>query len=472
MTRDRPALGYLRPHVKAAWEALRAYRAWPATLLNGALLIAFLAVRWNLTAARDPVVTGDGHIWLRAAHEPILSAKFWLGPRPATLSLVYKLLGDSDQRLVLFQTVLGTLSWVALATVLSTFFSTPLLSAVALILLLCLGLTTPVLCWDAVIRSESIGLSTFIFCFAAVLGIIRASAFTRSRWRLNLWASLAVATAALTAFARETNAYLLPLLAMLALMGATGRFPRVLAPISGVKQWPRALIVALSFLAISLGCQLNTRASGRYAFSLMNVIFMRVLPSSPRLAYFREELAMPVSPALLERRSRWASADDRAAFHSPKLADFRTWIHDRGYSAYEHYLLAHPSSTAREAGRHFPAYVRADFSRAAPEIADDNVADTLIVHGPISSFPWAFLAFSLAAGAALLFDRSRRAATLALTTLFCASAAIIQTYVCYHGDAMELERHGMMIGTLVRLGVITAALSVAAAVEALKTKEY
>lgn len=452
-------------NVKAARDALRGYRASSTTLVRLGLLIAFVTYRWAQTGDRDPVVTGDGHIWLRVANEPIFSAKFWLGPRPATLSLLYRLLDDSDRGLVFVQTVLGTMSFAALAAVVSAFFPTPVFSAVALTLVLCLGLTTPALCWDAVIRSESVGLSTFILCFAAVLGIIRSSSVTPTRWQLNAWTLMAIVSATLTAFARETNAYLLPLLAALLLLGAIGRFPRVPARPRGVAKWRRHLVVALSFLAISLACQFNTRASGRYAFSLMNVIFMRVLPSSHRLAYFRDKLSMPVSPALLERRSRWASADEHAAFHSPDLADFRRWIYDRGYSDYERYLLAHLGSTTRDAERYFPSYVRAEFSRAAPEIADDNVVDAVMVQGPISSFPRTFLLFSLAAGAALLFARSRRAAVLAATTIFCVGAAIVQTYVCYHGDAMELERHGMMVGHLVRLAAVFAVLSVASALE-------
>jgi hypothetical protein len=454
---------------RKAWEALRALRSFRWALLRLALVIAFVAVRWNLSGGREPVVTGDGHIWLRVAHEPIFSTKFWLGPRPATLSLVYKLVGGSDQALVLFQTGLGTLSWVILAAAVSAFFSTPLFSALALALIFSVGLTTPVLCWDAVIRSESVGLSTFILCFAAVLGIARSSGSAPSRWRLNAWTSLAVVSAALTAFARETNAYLLPLLAVLVVVGAVGRFSGVPARARLAALWRRPSLVALSFVVISLACQLNTRASGRYAFSLMNVIFMRVLPSSSRLTYFRERLDMPVSAALLARRSRWASADDRAAFRSPELAEFRRWLHERGYSAYD--LLAHSISTWGEAERHFAAYVRADFARAGPELARDNVADAVLVHGPLASFPRAFLPFFGLAGVALAFTRSRRTATLAAATVFSAVAAVVQTYVCYHGDAMELERHGMLIGTLVRLAAVFTVLAAASAAEQWKKAE-
>jgi hypothetical protein len=277
-----------------------------------------------LTGERAPVVTGDGHIWLRALHASIFSSKFWLGPRPPTLSLVYKLVGGSDRGLVLFQTVFATASWATLALVLSTFVRASASVALVLLFVLGLGLTTPVLCWDDLIRSESMGLSTFVLCFAAVLRFVRSSSTGADRrWRV-VWAVVASVSGALSAFARETNAYLLPLLALFVLAGAATAFPRGRAVPAGVRRtWGPPLALALSLFAVAWSSRTATRASGRYVFPLMNVIFKRVLPRPHELAYFRDELGMPVSRALMERRSRWASADDRAAFHLPELADFQ-----------------------------------------------------------------------------------------------------------------------------------------------------
>ena len=430
-------------------------------------------MRWKLTGDRPPLVSGDGHIWLRAAQESVFSSNFWLARRPPTLSLLYKILDGSDERLVFFQNVFANVSWATLALTVSSFTLTVPATALTLVLVLGLGLTTPVLCWDAMIRAESIGLSSFVLCFAAVLNVVRLSgASLTSRWG-DFWAVTALVTGGLTAFARETNSYLLPLLALLALCGALRRFAVPCAPcrssehaqVRGGRWWGRPLFLALSFLAVSWMCQSTTRASGRYAFPLMNVIFTRVLPEPRKLEFFRDELKMPVSPALMARRARWASANGRAAFRSAELADFRDWIHRDGYSAYERYLLTHLDSTAAEAVRYFPDYARADFSRAARGVARGNVCDAMLVRGPIGQFPRATLALCLAAGVALVFSRSRATCVLALATLFCVLAVLTQTYICYHGDAMELERHGMLIGTLLRLGAALLGAAVATALE-------
>lgn len=431
---------------------LKLHRAWRRWALEFVLVATFVVVRFQLTDERAPQISGDGHIWLRAARESIFSSKFWLGSRPPTLSLLFRLVDGSDTGLVLLATVVATASWVTLALVVARFTSTLFGAALSLLLVLALGLTTPVLCWDAMIRSESIGLSMFVLCFAAVLNFGRLAWFgAELRWRIA-WALTALASGGLSVFARETNSYLLPLLALLVLGSAGGIFPCVRAPARRSRRfWGPALLLALSLVAVAWTCQATTRASGRYAFPLMNVIFMRVLPAPRKLAYFRDELALPVSPALMERRSHWASADERTAFHAPELAEFRGWIHQQGYAAYERYLLSHFAATVAEAARYFPSYASADFSRMARTVARHNPCDAVFVRGPVGTYPGVTLGLCLLAGLALLFARTPSTCLLALAVLFGVAAVLTQTYVCYHGDAMETERHGMLIGTLLRL---------------------
>ncbi|HSU41819.1 MAG TPA: hypothetical protein VLJ38_19705 [Polyangiaceae bacterium] len=390
-------------------------------------------------------MTGDGHVWLRIAHQPLFSESFWLASRPFTLPLAYKLVGGSDEALLWLHGCFAVLSWVALAFAAAAFMETKLLAAIAFALVLGLGLSTPAVCWDVIVRSESIGLSAFLLCLAAVTFLAQNNELPE---RMGVaWAILAVIAALLTAFARETNAYLLPLLGVCSFWavwaGAEAR--RLL----------RSGALALALVAVFLSCQANTRASGRYAFPLMNVIFERVLPNSRKLAYFRDALSMPVSRALLERRSHAASAEHRTAFHAPELAEFRAWVRERGYSAYQSYLLTHARTTFGEANHYFPTYARADFTRRGRAA---SVLDEVIVGGPTAAYPRLVLAITGVLGLLASFSRARHVRVLGVLSVFCVLATITQTFICYHGDAMETLRHGMMVGTMLRLSAVFAVL--------------
>jgi hypothetical protein len=117
-------------------------------------------------------------------------------------------------------------------------------------------------------------------------------------------------------------------------------------------------------------------------------------------------------------------------------------------------------ATAAQAADYFPSYARADFSGTARAVAKDNLCDALLVRGPLGEFPGATLVLCLVLGVGLFFGRAPNTRLLALAASLCALAVVTQAYVCYHGDAMETERHGMMIGTLLRLDAILAALAV------------
>jgi hypothetical protein len=480
---SRPGETLLASRNDEMWTSARPQRLLGAGVRAGAV-VTFVAVKVLHTALVSPVLTGDGRIWAHVARESLFSQKFWLGRRPFSLPLIYKLLGPSDDRIVWFQTGLAVIAWLLLAHVLAALVQSELVAVATVTLVLALGLTTPVNGWDVVIRSESIAISFLCLCIAGVVGFAQRAERARGR-TLAAWSALAVANGVFAAFARETSAYLLPLLGAVALFGAwSARRGRARAnetaiadgklgersATPGYSPLPASLVLVAGLVLSSIACQVNTRSSGRFAFPLVNVIFQRILPDAEKLRYFRDEAGLPVSQSLLGYRFKWASSDGRAAFSSPALADFRTWIHEQGYRAYERYLVAHASSTAREALTRYPWYVRDRFERLHPYTDNlvTDAADALLVTGPTATYPK--LALLLAAGVGLLalFRSTHALRLLGGVSLFGATAALTQVYVCYHGDAMELERHGVMVGTLVRLTVIVACVLVADAARALR----
>src|SRR3712207_6625865 len=59
--------------------------------------------------------TSDTSVYTALASQPLWSSAFWSGPRPFTVPLVYKLLGNNIQLIAIVQSALSVLSWSLLA---------------------------------------------------------------------------------------------------------------------------------------------------------------------------------------------------------------------------------------------------------------------------------------------------------------------------------------------------------------------
>jgi hypothetical protein len=425
-------------------------------LAKSLLFLGFAYTKISSPWDKHLFAVGDGRIWAGIAEGALLTREFWFAIRPFTLALVFKAFAGSDLAVGWFQCVLAIISWGLFAATVSRYLYRPTLSVALFALILGIGLTSAVHGWDLMHRSESVSGSLLVLFFAASLRLWALPA-TAKLWRRASWLALAFTAALLAAFARDANSYSLLIATIFTppCVWATGklRSPRVLSA-----ETVTILCMCAGLTGIAFTAQANTRASQRYVFPLMNTLFKRVLPNQEKLAYFRDELGMPVSRALMRRKGKFASADRRAAFNAPELEEFRTWVLSRGYSAYQKYLIHHPKQTLVEAYEQIPPLLRADFRRAArpSDNALTTLADEWLVGGPCSTYPYGVSLIS--ALVALLVVRSRRhnSRVLAVFILFCLAAASSEAYITFHGDAMETIRHGVMVGVLVRLSAIMA----------------
>ena len=424
------------------------------------------------------MITGDGHIWTRLSHYPFLSSQFWFASRPFTFPLVYKVLGPSDVAVIWFQTFLAIFAWTLLASSLARLFDGAK-SLLTFALVLLLSLTTPVHAWDIIVRSESTGISLLVICIASSVNFAHPAALAQPRKR-RTWMWLAIASGILAAFDRESNAYVLPLLAAFVVLAssagargsdeATGIEPE--RRTRTARHSTRAWMLAAALLLTSVAAQLDMQASHRYVFPLTNVIFQRVLTDASKLRYFEECAGMPSSNALLRYRRKWASSDNRSAFHAADMSDFRNWMDAEGYGAYQKYLLSHLGATAREAHDHYAALAQADFERVGrpSENPLTACADQILLFGPPASYPDASIVIAAALASIALLRPWKNYRTVALFILFCAASAVTQTYICYHADAMELERHAVMVGILLRLtGIVACVLALCLGDEAIRS---
>jgi len=432
--------------------------------VKGALGLGYAGVKLTSPWNPHPASTGDTPAFAALAAQPLLSARFWLGERPFGFPLLYKLAGGSAAVVVWLQLLLSLGAWLLFAETMSRLPGSPWLSVLVYALTLLLALTTNVHVWDCVLRSEALGLSLLVLCVTAVLRFVMARERDPSSRRWG-WVALAWVAGFLAAFSRESVGYLLPILALLAL---AARWPRP-ARAGRVPSDLPAVSLAAGLVLASLVGQANTRASGRFAFPLTNVIFVRVLPNRARLSYFVKQLGMPATPELKARAGSVPPRHNAAFMRLRDMKNLEAWVVRHGYRGYQRYLLSHLGATWREAFRAFGRFATRSMAKVAPSAAraasraqnpTTTLADWLWLRNPAARQPYlGFIALSLL-GLAGLMSRARSARLPALLALAMLLAAASQSYICLHGDAMEVDRHGLIAGVLLRLAVLPSTVLV------------
>jgi hypothetical protein len=415
------------------------------------LWLAFGALKVSAIWGQAPAYSGDRRIWADIAQLELSSPSFLFARRPIALPMLYKLV-DSDQTIVRLQLGFSIFAWGALAHALSR-LSSGVLSVFIFLCTLLTALATPVHSWDLVIRAESTSHSLLALTIAAAVHfLVELPARPRAAY---VWAGACAIAGFWCANARDTNVYVLLLLAGVV----------VIASLASLRVRPRpargplwgALLVASSLVAFSAQASWCAKTARRYDFPLMNVIFKRVLTSTWKRDYFVSELKMPLSRALNKRARKWASANRRYAFVAPELQGFRDWLYTDGYSGYQRYLLTHLRSTTDEAYAQLVPVLRFNCGQVgvrARTLLTERV-DSFSVSGPLLDFPGLACALIAFLGLLAAIIGTYRQRLLGVLGVFLVLATLSQLYICFHGDAMEVPRHAVVVGLLLRLAVVT-----------------
>jgi len=148
---------------------------WLATFF----VILFL-IRISLVLIMNTYVDFTYTEYVECAHRSI--AKMFTCFRPFTYPTIIRLLSFNMGHLILFQTVLSSVSWIFLAYVLSKFFRNVFLRWASFFIFYVLSLSTQIFQWDYLIYSESVSLALY----AATIASILLYASTRARGYLYL----------------------------------------------------------------------------------------------------------------------------------------------------------------------------------------------------------------------------------------------------------------------------------------------
>ncbi|MGE5642149.1 MAG: hypothetical protein ACM3Y8_03975, partial [Byssovorax cruenta] len=176
------------------------------------LLSSYFVLRMiNLSQAVQKVKsTADTTAYMRISRDPLFESDFLAGARPFIFPLLLKLFRGNEEAVAWAQGIFSALSWSVLALSTAASLRTTLLNYAALGLLLLLSLYQYIIGWDSVLLTESLSLSLMALFLAGWLWLARG-------WSWYKVAAI-LAISVLWAFGRDTNAWVLLMIAGIVLL--------------------------------------------------------------------------------------------------------------------------------------------------------------------------------------------------------------------------------------------------------------
>ena len=309
----------------------------------GFVIIAFYGVQTSLgilNRSIQPFGGGDTEVYLHMAALKWTNPYFYHGLRPWTVPILHSLVNGAKNihNIILLQSIISYVSWIFLAFMVVCFLKDYLVRVFAFFLMAFIPFSGFIHHYNLVILSESLSFSFLAVFLGSYLW------YTNKRSILSV-VFLAI-VALLFAFTRDTDAYRVLLMTL----------PILLLIIQEIRKKTRGVIrhtiLLIVFIFIFIGSNHSTSnihcrdcvtsyMNARWFMPIVNNVFQRILPFEDRVKYF-EEHGLPVTPALMAMKDKWASSNNWQSAFDPKLAAEREWIYRHGRQTYMKYLITHP----------------------------------------------------------------------------------------------------------------------------------
>ena len=419
----------------------------PKEALSSFALLSALYVGLRLAAFAGAAVARypDSEAYLAVAKEQIHRGAFLAGARPWTVPLLYKVLPDSDAYRAAGQLVVSVLCWLALAAATARCIRHARLRFIAFAVVLLFSVSYAITRWDSLILTESLSVSLTAALIAAWLTVMRLP-----RPSALSIASVLVVTL-LWSFARDTNAVLVVMMALLVLVWVTR---------PGPKAGRVVLLTGLAVIASASFASTSTEAAKlrRVERPMLGAVGLRVLADDDMTDYFRRH-GMPAPPPRVRANAGRLKGIGDGLPTDPETEVFLDWVREHARTTLGRYLLTHPRAAT------MPLFVESavlvgetrGYRPPGARAILPPVLRDIVYPGPAGA------AFAVAAGvlvaAVAVARRSRPRRTWAVPLL---ALLMLVPYasVVWHGDAFEVSRHAFLLKTVLRLSALLLALFV------------
>jgi hypothetical protein len=292
-----------------------------------------------------------------------------------------------------------------------------------------------VIAWDSVLLTESVSLSLMALFLAGWLWLIKGW-----RWYKAILLSI---VAFLWAFTRDTNAWVVLMVALFLLL------------LSGLGQIDKKyLVLSVAFLVMFFLSNVSADLGDRWVFPFQNILGRRIL-SEARAVDFFTNCGLPVSPSLMQLSGGYANSLDRAFYKDPALEEYRLWLHQPGKACYVKWLLSDPLESIKRPLNEFNSLISMQniqpflFSRAFSPILPARL-EAMLFPGQLL-----LLVFTVVLGLIVIAILTR--AWMQNKSWWVIIGLNVLTFphyfITWHGDVMGIYRHVLSVSIQFYLGM-------------------
>jgi hypothetical protein len=384
---------------------------------------------------------------------PFLSTDFWLGMRPVGYPIFIKLLGSNPNLVVAVQSFLFLFSWSFLAVYLYIRAKNKLFGLLNSIGILFIVIQPSISAWTHHILTESLTftLLSWILIFLYELLITKERRYLYFLLFILLFYSTI----------RDVNAYyvitFIIVFSILLFYRHIKKYDFMIA--TGI------LLFSFAFSDYTANHSRDTisdktltfQSNGktiahRWLFPYMNLVGHRFLTNLELLEYMKKE-GMPINDALLKLTNVWGGP---WWYSEPELKKFRDWVAQSGKYTYTKFLITHPSYTFDQLylNRHqIFHYKQKEQNRY---YLQGYKIDNFFTYSTIENITFYRLLFYTYIIIILLSLIMRKNIfnihTLPILALMIPIGLL--SIITYHGDAMDIYRHTLIIPVLLKITML------------------
>jgi hypothetical protein len=218
---------------------------------------------------------------------------------------------------------------------------------------------------------------------------------------------------------------------------------------------PRFWILTIVFTIIFLASNYTAQYGLRWVFPLKNIMGQRILVREENTKYFRNQCQLPLTDNLFRLAGKWGGDFPKA----PDPDGIYEWLLTNGKSCYMRYLLDHSNDTLKSVLPNMDSLLN-----GAVGYINTHLRDSLPPFVQKVIFPyWVYTYLILALIIIILpFVRLQRENLLSLLVPMITLLLVYpHLLLVYNGDAMEVERHALIVSITLRLGMWMLILIVA-----------
>ncbi len=384
---------------------------------------------------------------------PLFSTDFWLGMRPVGYPLFVKLLHSDPHLVTAAQSLLYIFSWSFFALYLYIRSNNKLFGLVSGLAILLIAIHPTVSIWTNHVLTESLTFTLVIWI------LILLYEFIVSRKKQYMYALLLLLFIYTTI--RDVNAYyvmtFIIVFSILFFYKHISKYNFIIANIIILSSFAISDYTANHSRDTVSDKSLTFRSNGktiahRWVFPFMNLAGRRFLTNDEIFEYMKKE-GMPVKNALLKQKNAWAG---EGWYDNPELKDFRDWIVQSGKSTYTKFLITHPQYTFGTIYKNRYQIFHYKKNESTSYHLRGYSTDNIFTYSSIDNMKfYKYLFYAILILILLSFFLRKNifnVYTIPILALLLPIALL--TVVTYHGDAVDIYRHTVIIPFLLKITML------------------